>query len=80
MKFYGEREEKSVVINIPKQPPADLDPDSLAVYNLFKDEPLSADEICAMSGLPISRVLTALMMLEAENAVKAIGGNSYQLS
>ncbi len=80
LKFYGEKEEKSVVLKLEKQPPQNLDPDSLAVYNLFKGEPLSADEICAMSGLPISRVLTALMMLEAENAVRAIGGNSYQLS
>ena len=80
LKFYGEKEEKSVVLKIEKQPPANLDPDSLAVYNLFKDEPLSADEICAMSGLPISKVLTALMMLEAGNAVIAIGGNNYQLA
>ena len=80
LNFYGEKEEKSVVLKIEKQPPSNLDPDSLAVYNLFKGEPLSADEICAMSGLPISKVLTALMMLEAENIIRAMGGNSYQLS
>lgn len=78
LKFVGEKE-KTVVMNFKKEPPSDLDPDMLTVYNLFKDEPLHSDEICAMSGLSTSKVLTALMMLEMENLIEATDGKCYKL-
>lgn len=64
---------------VPKAPPEDLDSDSLAVYGLFKGEPLHADEICVMSGLPAPKVFTALMTLEIENLIKATDGKCYEL-
>ena len=63
----------------PKTPSTHLDGDSLAVYSLFKGEPLHTDEICAMSGLPAPRVLAALMTLEIENLIKATEGKCYEL-
>lgn len=63
----------------PKSPPEYLDSDSLAVYGLFNDEPLHADEICVMSGLPASKVLAALMTLEMENLIRATEGKCYEL-
>lgn len=63
----------------PKVPPEDLDSDSLKVYGLFKGEPLHADEICVMSGLPAPKVFTALMTLEIENLIKATDGKCYEL-
>lgn len=78
LKFVGEKEE-TVVMNFKKEPPSYLDPDMLTVYNLFKDEPLHSDEICAMSGLSTSKVLTALMMLEMENLIEATDGKCYKL-
>lgn len=78
LKFVGEKE-KTVVMNFKKEPPSDLDPDMLTVYNLFKNEPLHSDEICAMSGLSTSKVLTALMMLEMENLIEATDGKCYKL-
>lgn len=62
-----------------KEPSAGLDPDSLAVYKLFGSEPLHADDICAESGMPMAKVLSALMILEMENLVEATEGRCYQL-
>lgn len=71
--------EKSAAPKIRKEPPAYLDPDSVAVYNLFGSEPLHADDICAESGIPMAKVLSALMILEMENLVEATEGRCYQL-
>lgn len=79
LKIVGGKKEETVLVRIRKEPPEHLDSDSLAVYNLFKNEPLHADEICAMSGLPTARVLSALMMLEIEGLIEATEGKCYQL-
>lgn len=78
LKFIGE-EEKTVVMKFRKTPPANLDSDAAAVYKLFKDEPLHADEICAETGIPLSRILSALMILEMENLIEVTEGKCYQL-
>ncbi len=78
LRFVGEKEE-TVVVKLKKEPAPHLDPDALAVYGLFENEPIHADEICAMSGLPMARVLSALMMLEIENLIEATEGKCYQL-
>ena len=76
--FIGEKQETAVV-KIKKEPSADLDPDSAAVYGIFSNEPLHADEICAMTGIPAPRVLSALMLLEMENLIEATEGKCYQI-
>lgn len=78
LRFVGE-EEKTVVMKFRKTPPANLDSDATAVYKLFKDEPLHADEICAATGIPLSRILSALMVLEMENLIEVTEGKCYQL-
>lgn len=62
-----------------KECPQTLDPDSKAVYNLFKDEPLHPDDICAESGMPPSKVITALMTLEIEGLIEQTEGKNYIL-
>ena len=56
-----------------------LDPDAAAVYNLFGEESLHPDEICAMSGLPLSKVIPALMELEMADYIKQTDGKNYIL-
>lgn len=79
VKFVGGEKEKTVLVRIKKEPPSHLDSDSLTVYELFKEEPLHADEISAVCGLPTARVLSALMMLEIEGLIEATEGKCYQL-
>ncbi len=64
---------------VKKEIASNLDPDAAAVYNLFGDEPLHADEICAISGLSPSRVILALMQLELAEYIKQIDGKNYIL-
>lgn len=64
---------------VKKEIASNLDRDAAAVYNLFGDEPLHADEICAMSGLSPSRVILALMQLELAEYIKQIDGKNYIL-
>jgi len=53
-----------------------LDGDEFAVASALTKEPLHVDEICAGSGLPASRVLTALTMLEIQGfATRETTGN-----
>ncbi len=56
-----------------------LDPDCTAVYNLFGEESLHPDDICAMSGLPLSRVITALMNLQIIGYLESDGGKNYRI-
>lgn len=75
----GDKKEAAPVIKIKKEPSKGLDPDSAAVYALFGSEPIHADEICAMTGIPAPRVLSALMILEMENLIEAAEGRCYQI-
>lgn len=59
--------------------PPDLDPDSKAVYNLFGNEALHPDEICALSSLSPSKVITALMRLEIKGLIEQTEGKNYIL-
>lgn len=56
-----------------------LDPDCTAVYNLFDEDPLHPDDICAMSGLPLSKVITALMNLQIIGYLESDGGKNYRI-
>lgn len=64
---------------VKKVAPDSLDPDSKAIYDLFESEPIHADDLCVMSGLSVSRVLSALMMLEFEGLIEATEGKNYRI-
>lgn len=49
------------------------------VYNLFGDEPLHPDDICAESGLPMPKVIAALIQLEIGGLVEQTDGKRYIL-
>lgn len=66
-------------VKMKKAAPDYLDPDAAAIYNIFKSEPLHADEICAMTGLGTARVLAALLQLELEDLIKPVEGKCYIL-
>lgn len=72
-----EEEKKSVIIK--KECPSDLDPDARAVYNLFGEEPLHFDEICALSGIPASEVIPVLMQLVLDDYIEETEGKLYTL-
>lgn len=64
-------------VTVKKEAPAGIDPDSAAVYGLFGDEPLHPDEIAVCTGLPLSKVITALIRLEIDGLIKQTGGKNY---
>lgn len=64
---------------VKKNAPDTLDSDAKAIYEFFGTEPIHADELCVMSGLPVSKVLSALMMLEFEGLVEAAEGKNYRI-
>lgn len=64
---------------VKKEAPDSLDPDSKAIYALFGTEPVHADDLCVMSGLSVSKVLSALMMLEFEGLIEATEGKNYRI-
>lgn len=64
---------------VKKSAPDSLDPDAKAVYDLFGSESIHADDLCVMSGLSVSRVLSALMMLEFEGLIEATEGKNYRI-
>lgn len=66
--------------NRKKSVPSGLDADSQAVYAVLGDEPLHSDEICVMSGLSPSKVITSLTILEMSGLIEQIEGNNYILS
>lgn len=58
---------------------ASLSGDTQKIYGLFTDEPIHPDELCAMSGLPVSAVITALMELEMSGLIEQTEGKNYIL-
>ena len=72
-----EKEKKQEII--PKECPSGLDPDAQAVYNLFGEETLHFEEICALSGLSASRVIPALMTLVLEDCIEETDAKYYTL-
>lgn len=64
---------------VKKEYPSGLDPRIAEVYNLFGEEPLHPDEICAATGLPLSKVIAVLMQLELEEFIEQTEGKNYIL-
>ena len=57
-----------------QEPPADLDKESLAVYNLLSHEPCHADVLMRKTGLSSSQTMVILLELEFRNLVKQLPG------
>ena len=72
-------EEKKKSKTTEKQNVSGLDPDCAAVYNLFGEEALHPDEICAATGLSLSKVISALMQLQMTDYIEIDGGKNYRL-
>lgn len=72
-----EKEKKPVIVK--KECPSGLDPDELAVYNLFGEGALHFDDICASSGLAASKVMSVLLKLELEDYIEETEGRYYTL-
>ena len=72
-------EEKKKTQTVIKQSIEGLDPDSAAVYALFGEDSLHPDEICAATGLPLSKVISLLMQLQMEDYIEIDGGKNYRL-
>lgn len=72
-------EEKKKSQPIEKQDDSGLDPDSKAVYNLFGEDSLHPDDICAETGFPLPKVATVLMRLHMNGYIDSDGGKNYKL-
>lgn len=78
----SEKQESRAIIPEQKQirkSSALLSGDKQKIYGLFTDEPIHPDELCAMSGLPVSAVITALMELEMDGLIEQTEGKNYIL-
>ena len=76
----GEKRRGDKKANSAKKLPADYDADSAKVYALLSDEPLHSDEICAMTGLPPSKVMGILTQLELDGFAEQTEGKNYILA
>lgn len=76
VEISGEKEKPQFV---KKQLAPGLDPDCETVYNLFGEETVHPDDICAGSGLSLSRVITALMQLQMADYIESDGGKNYKV-
>ena len=70
---------KKAEARVKREAPDSLDSDAKAIYDLFESEPIRADDLCVMSGLSVSRVLSALMILEFEGLIEASEGKNYRI-
>ncbi len=79
IKVEQSEKKKKAAQPVKKQSTSGLDPDCEAVYNLFGEDTLHPDDICAMSGLSLSRVITALMNLQIIGYLESDGGKNYRI-
>ena len=47
------------------------------IYNLVNIQPISANEICKITGKKISEIMQMLFMLELDGYIKCVAGNKY---
>ena len=62
-----------------KQLAGSIPPEAAAVYEFFGGSPLHPNEISAMSGMPLSTVISALFKLEVEDYIVQTDGKNYEL-
>lgn len=75
----SEPEQQKKPAKIKRDYPSGIDRNIEEVYNLFGDEPIHPDEICAATGLPLSKVLGVLIQLELEEYIEQTEGKNYIL-
>ena len=68
VKNYSDEKEKSCAYTA----------DETAVQSVMEAEPIHCDQIVAKCGLPASRVMAALTMLQIKKRVEKLPGNYYQ--
>lgn len=68
VKNYSDEKEKSCAYTA----------DETAVQSVMEAEPIHCDQIVAKCGLPVSRVMAALTMLQIKKRVEKLPGNYYQ--
>ena len=68
VKNYSDEKEKSAAYSA----------DETAVLSVLETEPMHCDQIVAKCGLPASRVMAALTMLQIKRRVEKLPGNYYQ--
>lgn len=73
------QEEEKKTVTLKKECPSGLDPDEQAVYNLFGEEALHFDDICASSGFAASKVINLLMKLVLDDYIEETEGRYYTL-
>ena len=78
--MFGEVEEAPMPVPKKKEPPAHiaLDDTERAVLKLLSDQPKHIDEL-AGQGMPLSKLTSALTMLEMKGLVRALPGKQYIL-
>lgn len=76
----GEKRRGDKKANPVKKLPADYGADSSKVFALLSDDPLHSDEICAMTGLPPSKVMGILTRLELDGFAEQTEGKNYILA
>lgn len=74
-----ERPKEKKPVKIKKEAPPTLDPDALAVYNLFGEEPLYADDISAELEMSTQKVNSSLVKLEIDGLIKQLEGKKFIL-
>ena len=47
------------------------------IYNLVNIQPISANEICKITGKKISEIMQILFILELDGYIKCVAGNKY---
>lgn len=57
---------------------ADLDPGERALVEALREQPLSFDELAALSGLPAAKLSTLLTLLELRGIVASLPGGQYR--
>lgn len=71
--------EKSNPAKVKREYPQELNSDCAAVYSLLAEEPMHPDEICAATGLPLSKVISVLIQLEISDYIEQTEGKNYTL-
>ncbi len=80
--FDEEEEEKTEQVNITEVPIEDFsggDTEAAIISVLSKGKALCADEICSLTGLPVSDIMTELTLMEIQGMISPSIGGRYSL-
>ena len=71
--------QNSTAACITKPPEEELDPEYVELGRCLGHDPITADELAALSGLTIDRVSSMLLILELRGEVESLSGGRYSL-